>query len=169
MAYEKTNWVDNETPINAANLNKMEDGIVEASKTGGVLEGTVVGWNGDVIPEGYEEVKKGYSTEETLTGKTWIDGKPIYTKTFITEKLGDISISINNFKDMINISGCINTTIGISRPLNTFYQGENGFDAYFSSSVYAVSATVMTIVAGEFLINNFKNAIITVEYTKTTD
>ena len=29
MAYEKTNWVDNETPINAANLNKMEEGIAE--------------------------------------------------------------------------------------------------------------------------------------------
>ena len=55
MAYEKTIWKDNETPINAANLNKMEEGIVEASKTGGVLDGTIVEWEEDEIPEGYEE------------------------------------------------------------------------------------------------------------------
>ena len=57
MAYKKTNWVDNETPISAENLNKMEDGIVEASKTGGVLDGSIIEWEEDTIPEGYEEVE----------------------------------------------------------------------------------------------------------------
>lgn len=57
MAYEKTNWVDGETPINAENLNKMEEGIEEAGKTGGILNGTVVGYTGDTIPEGYEEIE----------------------------------------------------------------------------------------------------------------
>ena len=33
MAYEKTTWVNGETPISAENLNKMEQGIVEASKS----------------------------------------------------------------------------------------------------------------------------------------
>ena len=80
MAYQKTNWIDNETPINANNLNKMEQGIEDAAKTGGILAGTVVGWNGEGIPEGYEEVEKGYSTTEKLTGETWIDGKPLYRK-----------------------------------------------------------------------------------------
>ena len=27
MKYNKTNWIDNKTPVNAANLNKIEDGI----------------------------------------------------------------------------------------------------------------------------------------------
>lgn len=27
MAYEKTHWVNEETPLNAENLNKIEDGI----------------------------------------------------------------------------------------------------------------------------------------------
>ena len=27
MAYEKITWVNNETPLNAANMNRMEDGI----------------------------------------------------------------------------------------------------------------------------------------------
>ena len=65
MAYEKTNWTG-ETPITPSNLNKMEEGIVEASKTGGILEGTIVAYDGDTIPEGYEEVPNPnvYSTEE---------------------------------------------------------------------------------------------------------
>lgn len=55
MAYEKTNWTT-ETPIDIDNLNKMEQGIEDAGKTGGILEGTIVGYDGDTIPEGYEEV-----------------------------------------------------------------------------------------------------------------
>lgn len=57
MAYEKTTWVDGETPISAENLNKMEEGIVEASQTGGILEGTIVDYDGETVPEGYEEVE----------------------------------------------------------------------------------------------------------------
>lgn len=67
MAYEKTNWVDNETPINATNLNKMEDGIVEASKTGGILTGTTVLWDRNKpIPQGYQAVKSNNSGWEKL-------------------------------------------------------------------------------------------------------
>lgn len=81
MAYEKTNWVNGETPINAENLNKMEQGIEDAAKTGGILEGTIVAYDGDTIPEGYEEVDNPnvYSEEEKLIGE-WIDGKPLYRK-----------------------------------------------------------------------------------------
>lgn len=56
MAYEKTTWVDGETEIDAQKLNKMEEGIVEASQTGGILTGSIVAYDGDTIPEGYEEV-----------------------------------------------------------------------------------------------------------------
>ena len=56
MAYEKTIWEDNKTPINAANLNKMEQGIEDAAKTGGVSAGAVIGWTKEEIPEGYEEI-----------------------------------------------------------------------------------------------------------------
>ena len=39
MAYEKNTWIDNETPITAEKLNKMEQGIEAAAKTGGVQQG----------------------------------------------------------------------------------------------------------------------------------
>lgn len=35
MAYAKTNWVDGTTPISAANLNNMENGIANATAPGG--------------------------------------------------------------------------------------------------------------------------------------
>lgn len=57
MAYKKTTWVDGETEIDAQKLNKMEEGIVEASQTGGILTGSIVAYDGDTIPEGYEEVE----------------------------------------------------------------------------------------------------------------
>lgn len=33
MAYTKTNWVDKVTPLSAANMNKIENGISELSET----------------------------------------------------------------------------------------------------------------------------------------
>ena len=63
MAYTKTNWQDlpdTSTPINAENLNKMEQGIYDANNIGQ------------------------YSTSEIAVG-TWIDGKTIYRKVMIIE------------------------------------------------------------------------------------
>lgn len=56
MAYKKQTWVDDETVGTADRFNHMEAGIEEAGKTGGVSTGAVIGWTGEEIPEGYEEV-----------------------------------------------------------------------------------------------------------------
>ena len=32
MSYEPTTWVDGETPVNARNLNKLEQGLKEVSE-----------------------------------------------------------------------------------------------------------------------------------------
>ena len=97
MAYEKTNWVDNETPINAENLNKMEEGIVEASKTGGILAGSVVGWNEEEIPEGYEETSNPYQEVIDLVSKlenSWGDNGQV--KGIIEGKKKTLIFSIRN-------------------------------------------------------------------------
>ena len=61
-----TEWVDN-----------VGGGGGDSLPTGSVIE-----YEGDTIPEGYEEVgsENDYSTEETFTGKYWINGKKIYRK-----------------------------------------------------------------------------------------
>ena len=67
MAYEKNTWIDNETPITAEKLNKMEQGIEDAGKTGGVEVGTIVHIEDDApIPEGYVEVEETPVKTETI-------------------------------------------------------------------------------------------------------
>lgn len=71
MAYEKTNWVDNETPITAEKLNHIEQGVEDAAKTGGVEVGTIVEWDdSEPIPEGYDIIEENeFLIESTLFTK----------------------------------------------------------------------------------------------------
>lgn len=52
MVYIPTTWEDGKTPVNAANLNKMERGIEEAS-----LAKAIPGPAGPAGPAGYTPVK----------------------------------------------------------------------------------------------------------------
>lgn len=112
MAYEKTNWVDNETPINAANLNKMEDGIVEASKTGGVLDGTIVEWEEEEIPEGYEEVEEidviGSIISATISGTYTIQATNTKEQLTLDPILGQVGNGLTKKNGKIIIGKGIN-------------------------------------------------------------
>ena len=53
MSYNPTTWVDGETPINASNLNKLEQGLKEVSEqaidTDAVVDAVLAAlptWNG---------------------------------------------------------------------------------------------------------------------------
>ena len=59
---KKINFKDGQEPaIDEENLNQMQDNIEEAvneaSQTGGILTGTIVDYDGETVPEGYEEVE----------------------------------------------------------------------------------------------------------------
>ena len=56
MAYEKTEWINGETPINAANLNKMEEGIEAANKMREIEDG---GTGGSTAKEARENLGLG--------------------------------------------------------------------------------------------------------------
>ncbi len=64
---------------------------------GGVPQGTIVQYDGDTIPAGYEEVNgyENYSTTEQKVG-TWIDGRPIYQKVIT---LSDLPSTAGTAKD----------------------------------------------------------------------
>lgn len=79
MAYTRVNWEDlpsTETPINAENLNKMDEGIYDNSLS------TI------------------YSTIETKIG-TWINGKPLYRKVIVlTEEVQNDTVYYHHIDDI---------------------------------------------------------------------
>lgn len=98
MAYIPKQWKDlpdETTPIQASDLNHIEQGIGDLNTSIGDLntlnttdKSSIVG----AINEVYQN--NVYSTDETVVGK-WIDGKPIYRKVFEIGSLpNDTTISI---------------------------------------------------------------------------
>lgn len=131
--------------------------------------GTLFEYDGDTVPEGYEEVKGrplfNYSTEEQVIG-TWINGKPLYRKTFYFENFALQSdvitpTGISDVERAVNIYGCTyNGTYSV--PIN-FYNAPLG-SAYnhYAFFRYSDSAIWFNFYWGT-------EAYITLEYTKTTD
>ena len=170
-SYEKQTWTDKITDVTAERMNHIEKGIEDAGKTGGVLDGTIVEWEEDEIPEGYEEVEEynKYSTEEYFTGKYWIDGKKIYGKVVdlglvpSTSTITSYTIGAN-IEELIDYRGkLVNENIsGVLPTISGEYRAE--------ISVYSVKPIIqidlIRTVAGAWTDRNF---VLTVEYTKTTD
>ena len=107
MAYERVNWENlpsTKTPVNADNLNKMDEGI--NSKQDKLTAGTGIEITGENI---INNLNANYSTDEQIIGK-WIDGKPLYRKTILYNgsMSNDLIIKhgIENIYDVINVS-CI--------------------------------------------------------------
>ena len=103
-----------------------------------------------------------YSTDEQLTGGTWIDGKPIYRKSWTgTGNPSSFNHNIDSLGDVIKIDGCF---------LNTSSQWINFTGADNDTGLYSCRAMV-TATKITFTIRNYnmKKYTLSVEYTKTTD
>lgn len=133
---------DTTTPLNASNLNNNFEYL-----------------------EGLNE----YSTSEQVIG-TWIDGKPLYRKTFTstiangsTEKT--IPLGISN-ADVIYIdsgNSYINFTTGGSTVQLGFYSASTDW-----SRGYIASNNVVVQLGSVYSLGS-KDICVTVKYTKTTD
>ena len=160
-----------------ANLTIDEDGTLNAQASGGeggntyinsLPIGSVIAFDGDEIPEGFEEVKNyipTYSLEETRIG-TWYNGKPIYRKVIQTTTPAtanewiDIDTGIENIDEHIskNISYKINTL--------TYFA-----DAYENSTyrfLAVLNGSKVSVLVG---VSSWcsKPMTMVLEYTKTTD
>lgn len=160
---------------------ELKDIYVKASDT--LPIGTVVEYDGDVIPDGYAKVDDSntYSTKEQVIG-TWTDGRPLYRKTVFYEaetssqNLGveigvshDISdvdfimvrkdktylLRLNTYKLYEDVSIIVTEPSDYKHYLNTFRSDKD--KVYFYTGDY-------NWVSGENL-----KLHCTVEYTKTTD
>lgn len=106
-----------------------------------------------------------YSTDEIKTGGKWIDGKPLYRKTFVFTGAGGVSLASLNY-DYI----CI-----LSQNVNYYNSNSGEFwgGTYFWSGnsdrlqVYIRDRALYLRIGGDNQIN--RGAWITLEYTKTTD
>ena len=166
---EKINFVNNSVPaLNATNLNKLQDNIEDSMKTEKTASDT------DTYSCNYINQGNTYSTSETLTGKTWIDGKPIYRKVFTgnmtnttNEWVNLQKCNLNNVDNIINISGTIKNTSSDRRVLPT--------SAYESTSYYCTFSYLGQTDYLQCYINGWTYTtfgfkyIVVIEYTKTTD
>lgn len=191
MTYTKTNWVNDGVPaINATNLNNIEEGIyqaheeIEKIKSEGVSGdtlpiGAIVTYDGDTIPDGYEEVEdeNTYSTEEHETG-TWIDGKPVYRKVIstIASVESNIVLSINTDIRDAEMLWIDRENSYIYNNNSTVSEGRTCFPLPFNIAPNETSTYIGICLNGtniELLSNggwnNLWTKVITLKYTKVTD
>ena len=102
-----------------------------------------------------------YSTAEVKTGGTWIDGKPIYRRTFTTangKATTDVTLgTIANLAEVVSTNGYVkyySTHFSLS-----FFRN----DTYYHRTVVGSGGNVTVHCCQPF------SAVVTVEYTKTTD
>lgn len=102
-----------------------------------------------------------YSADEVKTGGTWIDGKPIYRRTFTTasgKATTDVTLgTIANLAEVVSTNGYVkyySTHFSLS-----FFRN----DTYYHRTVVGSGGNVTVHCCQPF------SAVVTVEYTKTTD
>lgn len=101
-----------------------------------------------------------YSTTEHWTGRRWIDGRKVYSKTFTGRASNGTSIQhgITGLSTVVSMSGCISDDASNFFPLTSYDQG-------YTTRPSVGSSAITWVMAG-FIVMNYN---LTVEYTKTTD
>lgn len=114
----------------------------------------------------YVDAKNSYSTTETLTGGTWIDGKPIYKKVVESSSFttsSPLDISVPNLETLIDAK--------LKRNYDTSHPNWWVFDGTTSSNNIIVDTStaghiVVTPQSSNITIKNFTGTFL---YTKSTD
>lgn len=170
------NLPDTSTPLNATNLNLMQDNIESAIDTVASDIPTVVdslsGSSTTDAPSVHAVNEKidslnVYSTSEHRIG-TWIDGKPLYRKVVNFGALPNsttktVAHNISNIDSIIFVKGMAKSTSDTYWVLPFLFEG--------SQSQYNIRTFVNTTNI-QMLCDDDRSsytAYITIEYTKTTD
>ena len=113
-------------------------------------------------------VSKSYSPTEQKTGGVWIDGKPIYRKTWYSAtNWTDNTVigSIPNLDTVITIKNISKYDAGSAYVVN--YQNYGNDGANWSIAYVATNNNVVVQRGGGFV--NSHPSLVIIEYTKTTD
>jgi hypothetical protein len=173
MAYNKTNWENSpstSTPINASNLNKIEEGIynnsLKADQEGDLT--TLTTTEKSTLVGAINELKDGeiYSTSEIKTNKIWIDGKPIYRRIYQkTSTAATENIDIDDWNVDFVCSFVPLLYDSTNRQFDTNYYVNSNDYLRALTRLYNYKFTI-TVQRGNA---NSKVLTIIMEYTKTTD
>lgn len=131
------------------------------------------------VQKGYADMQHSYSTEETLTGGTWIDGKPIYRKV--------IPFTIVGSMLTIDVAS-LNANLFLKTDMRIFWSGFGWINSIVMPNSVQNGFTVVNAVpqnnSTEIKINSYeinistgsmtaytpnKTGYVILEYTKTTD
>lgn len=146
--------------------------IIKAFQSAGTVANvttTTTSSDTDTYSCNYINQNNTYSTSETLTGKTWIDGKPIYRKVVLINSISgtnvnDIAVPTNIDTMLPNICGIVydNSGNGYFINYNNVYNTGQDIGAFYYKTHNCISIKQYA----EFNINN---GYIIIEYTKTND
>ena len=166
------------------NIYEKTDEIIKnlgnggAQSSGGIPTESIIGFEGNKIPEGFEEVENPneYSTKEIKTNEIWADGKPIYQKVIplnishtadATAKQYETVLNIENIENVwVDQSHSFITTGGVNYILGRVFVQNNAINFSCGANVNATRLQV------EIYYSRTTMAItgyITIKYTKTTD
>lgn len=157
-------------------VEAVEDGqIITVNNTiDGIPIGSEFEYDGEEVPDGYEEVSveddivDTYSTEETKTNKIWIDGKPIYRKVYqYTTAAGAnpvqfSEIGITDIDTIVDISGFTRQPSSNNYVPLSYYNSSTDWANYYTGGNNAFSVRCGSSYG-------FGATTIIFEYTKTTD
>ena len=138
--------------------------------------GTIVDYDGNTVPDGYEEVEDTnniYSTEEVIVGK-WF-GKPLYRKCFqlnIESSMGTTAFTHNiaNIDEYTpNCKGIIKRTENRAIPVPFIYLDDTKWSTGLELNNDSFGVDVGSKLREQLDTSSNYNCIVVLEYTKTTD
>lgn len=137
--------------------------------------GTVVDYDGDTVPYGYEEYgTDDYSTDETFTGRLWVNDKPLYKKTIILNNASSYGVASSEYSlSSLNIDTLVDIESIIDYNTSQWHYTRKAYHVndtdYFSAFVR--SNTIQMRVGSTTLssITQFNYIMHNIYYTKTTD
>lgn len=110
-----------------------------------------------------------YSTNETLTGGTWINGKPIYRKVIYIGSLPANTASTFSH-NISNIDRVVSSSMVWFDTVDNCWWSNRRWDSTTINIAYNVTPTQIWIGArGVNWSTRTNQAYVTIEYTKTTD
>lgn len=141
---------------NIADVNKCNDTDLNEIKS--VVNNNAVILRGETT----------YSLNETNTGKTWIDGKPIYRKIINFGSLPNASSKeVNsNISDLDNIVKFIGVAMAQDKTTYCLPYVSTTSSTYFIDLTFTSSETIRIRTSVD---RSNMNGYVTIEYTKTSD